>query len=106
MERQHGTRARYQRDDCRCLPCRLANATYQARYRLTIARGEPLPGAIVSVRPALRLLTAFRREWLSQYRLSRELGRHDDSLRLKRSGITRAKLAKLERLARFYEITV
>lgn len=100
---EHGTRACYQHSRCRCLPCRLANATYQATYRLSTVRGEPR-NSVVSSRPALSLLNAFRREWLSQYRLSRELGRHDDSLRVKRSGITRRKLAQIERLARFYEI--
>jgi hypothetical protein len=64
---EHGTRTAYQRDHCRCLPCRAANTAYQARYRGKVARGEPLPRAIVSARPALALLTAFRREWLSQY---------------------------------------
>lgn len=31
---EHGTRARYQRGECRCPECKEANATYQRRYRI------------------------------------------------------------------------
>jgi len=99
----HGTRANYQHG-CRCTPCKAANAQYQLTYRGLCARNIPRPCAVVSSRPARRLLTGFRREWLSQYRLAHELGKASHSLRIQPKGITRTKLAAIERLARFYEI--
>lgn len=37
----HGTRAEYLRG-CRCLPCRVASAAYQAEYKARLKRGETI----------------------------------------------------------------
>ena len=103
MDHPHGTRSCYRRG-CHCTACRAANAAYQAHYAAQRAKHIPLPRSIVPVRLAQHVLKACRREWLSQYRLAKEIGMRDDSLRLHPGGITRSKLAKLAQRARYYEI--
>lgn len=72
MDAEHGTRRGY-RAGCRCLPCRSANAVYEARRAAARLAGHPFLGSRVSAARTHILLKVIRTEGISNRRLGREL---------------------------------
>lgn len=73
--RAHGTRAAYLAG-CTCLPCRAANAQYQAERRRRLAQGQELHGQAIPGHDTARLIRALRAEGFSAARLGALLGVH------------------------------
>lgn len=98
----HGTRTRYQRG-CRCLPCRSANATYEAEYRDRKRRGLPLPGALVRAVDTWRYIRVLRREYDTESSLAHRLGYADRHIQIGRVLIRHETAAKIRRI---YDIDI
>lgn len=96
----HGTRRMYQRGNCRCTPCRAANAAYLSAYRLRKATGRPLLGAKVSAAPAVRMVKALAVEGFTEAEVAYNLGLPDGRLRWHTTRITVRNLLKLRRFVR------
>lgn len=78
--REHGHRTTYQYG-CRCTPCRAANASYEAEYRLRKARHEPILGATINASETWRQLRLLTTEYETEAALSRRLGLRSGRLR-------------------------
>jgi hypothetical protein len=69
---EHGTRSRYRFDDCRCVPCSLANNAYYAqRYRLVVA-GQWAP--LVDAGPAAAHVQALVDSGMQRSRIAAQAG--------------------------------
>lgn len=73
MTGPHGTRASYQRG-CSCLPCSLANATYQAQYRRQQAHGKPALRSLMPATEARKTVNRLLRERYTRGQIARLLG--------------------------------
>lgn len=98
---RHGIRAAYKRG-CRCLPCRAANAAYEAlRYRRR-CRGETAVSRTIEARRRVRQL---EREGYTKPRIAKLAGWRDGRgyhVTFRRGqGIRRVTLGRILRLARF-----
>lgn len=106
----HGTRASYQRQRCRCVPCRASEATYRADLRRRHARGLPILGAVVSAvetRRQLRLLvTEYDTEGdttQAKTEIARRLGIKDGRLRY---GAKRIRVRTMLNVYRLYQMDI
>lgn len=70
---EHAKRATYQAG-CRCLPCRTANADYQARYRRRLAEGKPMLGSVISGHSTAQRVRSLLGEGYGGRSLARLLG--------------------------------
>lgn len=70
----HGTRARYQRHHCRCLPCRAAEAAYRSGLRRRHLLGLPILGQLVDAEPSRRMLRVIRGEYFGKQQTIRAFG--------------------------------
>jgi len=78
VKHRHGTRAAYQRDDCRCLPCRAANARAVAGYK----RGDYVnDGYLIPSVGVRRRLQALNAAGWTLTNLSDRLGTHIQATR-------------------------
>lgn len=101
----HGTRRTYQRDGCRCTPCRAANAAYWRSWHQAKVSGRPLLGARISAVEAHRLIKVIRAEWETREALAKALGRHHDLARLtQQRTISLRMLLKIRRLYRRFMV--
>lgn len=111
----HGTRSCYQRERCRCRPCRAAEAQYRARLRWRHRKGLAILGAVVSAVEPWRQLRLLKAEYDAAYvrvdgethgrggfaELSRRLRYQNGHLQLgRRRGMT---LRNAQRIKAYYE---
>lgn len=95
----HGSRATYQ-GGCRCTPCHVANAAYQATYRAQAAHGVPPLGAHISAADAHRKIARLLLERFTKAELARRLGLVTPALQLSPTVITVRNHLKVRRLFR------
>lgn len=96
----HATRRTYAAG-CACLPCRAANARYQALRRHRVASGSRILGARISAQATRIWLARLRREGFTWTRLAHELGLHTPQVRV-HPQITVRKALQIQRLAEQY----
>jgi len=96
----HGTRATYQYDGCRCTACRAAEATYRQQLRATHRVGKRPLGTVLSPLEARRRIDALKREHVTAHQVAQALGLVHHAPRLHPDGITLRKLLKIRRLHR------
>lgn len=102
MALTHGTRACYQRMGCRCLPCKAANARYEAARAKDKAAGKQRLGAIISPSEAMKRVKQMKAERISGRAINRQNGLKDHALVLHPSGITVRKLLRIRRIYRLH----
>lgn len=102
--RPHGRRSTYL-DGCRCLPCRSANASYQAHRRERLARGKPLPGVVIQGHYTAQLVRSLLAEGFSASRVGHLLGMSEATIRRHRSSapVTLRTAARVQSLWRAYQ---
>jgi hypothetical protein len=91
----HGTRASYQATGCGCLPCRAANAAYQAQYRRFAAVGRRPLRSLVKATLLRRLLSQLTIEGYTEAQIARRLGLHDPRLTRETAQVTLRKVLQL-----------
>lgn len=99
---EHGTRTTYQRQHCRCTPCKAAEAAYRSNLRLRKAKGQPILGALVSAVEARRRVRQLKLEEYPIARVERMGGWSPRTLQLDRQEQIRlSTLVRIRRVASF-----
>jgi len=96
----HGTRACYQQQACRCTPCRAANATYQADLRKLKAQGKQPAGATIRAVLLWQVIRRLKKEHLTQRELAQRLGFKAPQLQFSRTKVRRITAAKVGHVLR------
>ena len=96
----HGTRATYQRDACRCLPCKAANASYQATLRRLKLRGQQPLGSLISTAHVQALVDGMLIEHFTFAEIARRIGLRCQRFRLQTDRVTVRRYLQLRRVYR------
>ena len=91
-KREHGTRAKYVHDSCRCKPCTNANADYQReldRERTARAIGYDIPERLIDATPTRQHILVLRRNGIGARTITELTGLNRKTVREIADGTTR-----------------